>query len=147
MEDFKLGNAYINFILENSSVAPSDDKVIEYSHQEKMCLLLLHRQGEQNMSQIAGFLMIPNSTANYLIKKLLRTEDIKTYKKETDKRVSWVDLTDKGHNTVQYLQRDVDVRIKKLIKSLEEIATNKLSEQDFIILKMLARKAFGEIFQ
>jgi len=90
------------------------------------------------VSELAGRLYLHPATVIGIIDRLEKQDFVKRRRSEDDRRVVWVELTDKGNALVKSAP---EVAQGLLVEGLEGISTNQLSEMDGAMKLMV--KIFG----
>lgn len=110
----------------------------DYTRTEKMIIFVLRDKGKRNMGQLSSTLNIPNSTANFIIKKLKKNDLVKTIQNSEDKRIVEVSLTEKGQIAAEEILENIDLRLKKLFEKIEQhLQKTMTSEEMKVISKAL----------
>lgn len=73
-----------------------EDKTKDITRVEASIMYILYKYDSKKMGEIASMTNLPNSTANFLVKKLEKKEFLCTRRSDEDNRVVMVDLTNKG---------------------------------------------------
>lgn len=97
-----------------------------------LALLMLHRRGEATMSELAGDLNAPLSTATGIGARLTRKGLIERQRSEVDRRVIVNRLTDSGKALAVRVQGHIDVVMRRL--------TTALTPEELTILLTLVQK-------
>lgn len=80
------------------------DLDLSFSKSELLALLLVDRNEEIIMSQIADYIKAPMSTATGVVERLVKNGCIRRDRSETDRRIVTLALTDKGREIVQRIK-------------------------------------------
>lgn len=100
-------------------------------------LELLYHKGKQQVQHIKEKILVANSSTTYLLNKLCEKELCFRQVDETDKRITYIDLTAKGYDLMKE-------SFPKHAKVLEN-SVNFLDDEEIIQLRMLLKKMSGLI--
>lgn len=124
---------YINLEMTSSI----DTYLDTFSDLEKIIVLKLFFSTSATMSEISNIISKPNSTANYIIAKLIKEDIVEKKVSEKDKRVNNVTLTPKGTELALTLKANMNLRLGKFINTLKEYSKSNLIYDDFIQLERI----------
>lgn len=139
----KLGEKFINLYFDQGVFSDLlelqwQNVNTDYTRTEKMIIFVLRDKGKRNMGQLSSTLNIPNSTANFIIKKLKKNDLVKTVQNSEDKRIVEVSLTEKGQIAAEEILENIDLRLKKLFEKIEQhLQETMTSEEMKVISKAL----------
>jgi len=115
----------------------NDIKRHELSVENFMILELLYNKGPQTIQTISERLAIPSGSITYVVNRLTKKNYVRREACETDRRSSYVVLTEKGQKMFQQIfPEHVD-----LLSALVEPLTNDEKETLAELLKKLGRHA------
>ncbi|MCX8058944.1 MAG: MarR family transcriptional regulator [Spirochaetes bacterium] len=134
--EYKEDLKYLNLIFELSKKIFS----LLYSKLEKLnlhpgqppILLLLLKNNFLSLNEISKKIHVKASTVTVIIKKLEKNKLVKKISKEEDKRVLYVQLTEKG--------KEISLKTYDIIKNIEEEIINSFTEEERENLKYLFNK-------
>ena len=93
---------------------------------------LLFQKGEQTTQKIGEKILVTSGSITYILNKLEKMGLICRNKSETDKRITYIRLTDEGRNTVFEI-------LPLQIEKINEIFSN-FSKEDLVSLNHLLKK-------
>ena len=105
------------------------------SKMELLCLLLLSRQDEQMMSQLADHLHIPMSTATGIVNRLVKQDYVLRLQNQENRRVVTVQLTPEGKKAVE--------QFKKIITEFSGRIESSLTAEEQQVLFSVFAKILG----
>ncbi len=99
--------------------------LLDCTKNEMLALVLLHRQSDVNMSQVAEYLCVPLNTATGIIDRMERKALVRRTRSREDKRVVTISMADEG---VRQFRRILDTFLgygRTILAALtpDEIAT------------------------
>lgn len=144
----KLGEKFINLFFDQgvfSDLLELQWKSVntDYTRTEKMVIFILREKGKQNMGQLSTMFNIPNSTTNFIVKKLKKNHLVKTINNEQDKRIVEVNLTEKGKVVAEEILENIDQRLKKLLEKIELYLQKKMTSEEMKVVS----KALDLLYQ
>lgn len=97
---------------------------LSFSKSELFTMLLVDKQGEVIMSQIAEDIHIPMSTATGMVERLVKLGYLMRERSELDRRIVVIKLTDEGKTLINGLKEMVSQYVHRINESLtkEEIS-------------------------
>lgn len=98
-------------------------------------LELLYHKGKQQVQQIKEKILVANSSTTYLLNKLCEKELCFRQFDETDKRITYIDLTPKGYE----LMKDIFPKHAKVLENTIDL----LNDEELIQLRTLLKKMSG----
>ena len=93
---------------------------------------LLFQKGEQTTQKIGEKILVTSGSITYILNKLEKMGLICRNKSETDKRITYIRLTDEGRNTIFEI-------LPLQIEKINEIFSN-FSKEDLVSLNHLMKK-------
>ena len=93
---------------------------------------LLFQKGEQTTQKIGEKILVTSGSITYILNKLEKMGLICRNKSETDKRITYIRLTDEGRNTIFEI-------LPLQIEKINEIFSN-FSKEDLVSLNHLLKK-------
>jgi DNA-binding MarR family transcriptional regulator len=103
--------------------------------QASVMMMLLH-EGRKTMTEVAQALGVSRGAATQLLESLTEQGLIRRYQDESDRRIVYVELSEKGHVRLRDMRKNGTANISELFKVLsdEELAyveklTTKLADQ------------------
>lgn len=93
--------------------------ILECTKSELFVLVLLYRQSQANMTQIAEYIEVPLNTATGIIARMEKRKLICRQRSELDKRVVTISLTENGLAQIQDIKDEFLYYGQKLFKELE----------------------------
>lgn len=112
--------------------------LLNISKNEMLVLLLLYRESDVNMSQIADYLSVPLNTATGIVDRMEKKNIVLRIRSVEDKRVVKIELSKFGREQLINILKMFMQYAKEVIDSLdteEIILLNKLIEKVVAILK------------
>jgi MarR family transcriptional regulator, organic hydroperoxide resistance regulator len=100
-------------------------------------LRLLNYMGPQRMSDIAGFLEISLGGCTAMVDRAIDAGLVERYRDEEDRRVVWVQLTEKGNQTLDEMRR---IRARIFAKYLHQLEPDEIQQ-----LATLLSRAAGAV--
>ncbi|MCR4443307.1 MAG: MarR family transcriptional regulator [Peptococcaceae bacterium] len=97
------------------------------SKQELFTLLLVERHGEIIMSQIAGHVNIPMSTATGIVDRLVKKGFLVRERSDSDRRIVVIRLTGKGKELINTIKQKGNEYMQMIKEGLTE------EEQEFLL--------------
>ena len=113
---------------------------LEFSKSELFAMLLVDKQGEMMMSEIADNIGISMSTASGIIERLVKNGYVNRDRSETDRRIVVVRLTEQGKRLIAQLKCTVFEYIRSIDESLEDEERQLLLKIFTKILDVLDKK-------
>jgi DNA-binding MarR family transcriptional regulator len=80
--------------------------LMDCSKNELFVLLLLYRQNEVNMTQIADYLNVPLNTATGIVARMEKKEIIIRQRSPEDKRIVTISMTKEGKGYIQNIMKE-----------------------------------------
>ncbi|MCX8129660.1 MAG: MarR family transcriptional regulator [Clostridia bacterium] len=105
---------------------------MSFSKTELFAMLLIHRQGEIIMSQVADYINVPMSTATGIVERLVKNGYILRERSETDRRIVTIKLTPKGEELITRFKDTV-------MQYINEINSSLTGEEKQLLLKVFAK--------
>lgn len=135
----KLGEKFINLYFDQGVFSDLlelqwQNVNTDYTRTEKMIIFVLRDKGKRNMGQLSSTLNIPNSTANFIIKKLKKNDLVKTVQNSEDKRIVEVSLTEKGQIAAEEILENIDLRLKKLFEKIEQHLQKTMTSEEMKVI-------------
>ncbi|MBA4537890.1 MarR family transcriptional regulator [Bacillus aquiflavi] len=128
---------FLDFMLDNARKLFYPEEWINIdvslSKTEIFCLLLMKRNNEVIMSEIAESLGIPMSTATGVINRLVKKGYLERYRSETDRRIVVIRLTEEGHK----LGEKVKALASRYFNLMTEVLTKEETEALLQIFKKI----------
>lgn len=100
---------------------------MKFSKSELLAMLVLSSRGELTMSELAEIIHVPLSTATGLVDRLVRNQYLKRDRRDDDRRIVVLKLTDKGQGINEAYQRVMSRYITLITDELTE------EEQQFLL--------------
>lgn len=135
----KLGEKFINLYFDQGVFSDLlelqwQNVNTDFTRTEKMIIFVLRDKGKRNMGQLSSTLNIPNSTANFIIKKLKKNDLVKTVQNSEDKRIVEVSLTEKGQIAAEEILENIDLRLKKLFEKIEHHLQKTMTSEEMKVI-------------
>ncbi|HEX3048497.1 MAG TPA: MarR family transcriptional regulator [Bacillota bacterium] len=93
---------------------------LEFSKSELFTMLLVDKQGEIIMSNIADYINVSMSTANGIVERLVKNGYLIRERSDSDRRIVAVRLTDKGKKLIDDVKSTIFEYIKLIYDALDE---------------------------
>ncbi len=117
-------NNLYNLFFDNIKKVFYPEEWLEYdtafSKSELMTMLLVERQGEMIMSQIAEYINLPMSTTSGIVDRLVRSGYLRRERSEEDRRIVVIKLAEEGKLIIGRLKETILEYINKISQSLTE---------------------------
>lgn len=91
-----------------------------FTKSEIFTMLVVDRHGEIIMSQVAGYINVPMSTATGIVDRLVKNGYLKRERSEQDRRIVVICLSDKGKEVIDKLKESVMKYIGMINDSLTD---------------------------
>lgn len=114
----------LNFLIDNlQKVLYPEDWIkvdLTLSKTELLTLLIVDRNGEIIMSQIADYIRVPLSTATGIVDRLVKNGYLKRERSESDRRIVSIQLTEKGTTILQ----DFKESLAEYVDRIDQVLTD-----------------------
>jgi DNA-binding MarR family transcriptional regulator len=114
---------------------------LEFSKSELFTMLLVDKQVEIIMSNIADYINVSMSTANGIVERLVKNGYLTRERSDSDRRIVVVRLTEKGKKLIDELKSKLFEYIKLIYDALNEEERTLLFKIFTKITAILERKA------
>ncbi|WP_412989447.1 MarR family winged helix-turn-helix transcriptional regulator [Pediococcus siamensis] len=120
--DFPLGTAIMDLVLSHRALTTKKIRKLGLYPGQDLVLLELLREDNRSQNELVKALCVDHSTIAKSVKRLLKSEVIRTNKSEKDKRVTIISLTSKG--------RQVATQAAEIWNEVEKTAFKNFSPED-----------------
>jgi DNA-binding MarR family transcriptional regulator len=102
-------------------------------------LFILDKVGRSPMSELGKFLLVSKPNITFLVDRLVEDGLVKRVPDESDRRVIYVHLTDKGKQSVQSKKEQALAMIAEKLSTLDDLDLNDLSKSLDKVIAVLSK--------
>lgn len=115
------------------------------SKTELLAMLIVYRNGEVIMSQIAEYINAPLSTTTGLVNRLVNNGYLLRERGEEDRRIVTIRLTEKGTDLVNEVKAGLEYYVQRINAVLSDEERQMLLNVFFKVLNALSQKDAGTV--